>query len=399
MNLTTAPWIPVITPDGTKNRVSLLIIFEQGEKIRDLTVNPPQRIAIMRLLICIAQAALDGPDNEKDWYDCRNTLGDAGITYLKKWQHRFDLYGDQPFLQIPDLSVKEGNESTAVKHMGSLDFQSPFGGSTTSLFDHAGIMQDYPVPDTDIPLTLLTVMNFSTGGKVGQGQWAGTQYNHPTFAAPCIKALHTFALGKTLMESIHWNLLCKKGTPCGAENLPNSKWGQPLWELFPESPDDHNAFENATQTYLGRLVPFSRMINLTAYPGKCIMGPVPPACKIEHLPGFREPSTTVVLNKKQEPYYFSISSDKHIWRDLGAVLAQGNNSTDTQGAAVLRRVRHHSNSETLFPDKTVDIWTGGLETGASAAKLSDMMEWNLAVPLKMFNTSELALYEKGVKLA
>jgi len=397
MNLTTAPWIPVVTPDGAKTRVSLLKIFEQGETIRDLAVNPPQRIALMRLLICITQAALDGPKDEKDWYDCRNMLCEAGVAYLKKWQHTFNLYGNQPFLQVPDLSVKKGNEKDAIKHLGTLDFQSPYGGSNTPLFDHASIMPDYSVPDTDIPLTLLTVLNFSTGGRTGQGQWQGQQYSHQTFAAPCVKHLHTFVLGKTLMESIHWNLLCKKDGLCGIESLPNGKWGRPLWELFPESPDDSNAFKNATQTYLGRLVPFSRMINLTAYPGRCIMGPTPPDCKIEHLPGFREPSTTVVLNKKQEPYYFSISSDKHIWRDLGAVLAQGNHSTDMQGAAVLRRVRHHGISETLFPDKIVEIWTGGLET-AGDAKLSDILEWNLSVPLNLFNSSELSLYEKGVKL-
>ena len=61
MNLTTEAWIPAVWRDGTPGRVSLREVFERGHDLRDLAVRPHERIALMRLLICVAQAALDGP--------------------------------------------------------------------------------------------------------------------------------------------------------------------------------------------------------------------------------------------------------------------------------------------------------------------------------------------------
>lgn len=65
MNLVKDPWIPVVMQDGTPELVSLRDVFAKGEEIADLAANPCQRIALMRLLICIAQAALDGPKDEE----------------------------------------------------------------------------------------------------------------------------------------------------------------------------------------------------------------------------------------------------------------------------------------------------------------------------------------------
>src|SRR5438034_7772326 len=56
MNLTTDSWIPIVCKDGQPGRVSLCEAFERGEEIRDLALRPHERIALMRLLICIAQA-------------------------------------------------------------------------------------------------------------------------------------------------------------------------------------------------------------------------------------------------------------------------------------------------------------------------------------------------------
>ena len=103
MNLTYAPWIPIIRDDGTRERVSLIALFKEGESIRDLAVNPPQRIALMRLLICITQAALDGPQDEKDWFHSQKNLAQNVIVYLEKWVHAFELYGSTPFIQAKDM--------------------------------------------------------------------------------------------------------------------------------------------------------------------------------------------------------------------------------------------------------------------------------------------------------
>jgi CRISPR system Cascade subunit CasA len=61
MNLTTDLWIPVVWNDGKPGTVSLREAFERGHEIQDLAVRPHGRIALMRLLICIAQGSTRRP--------------------------------------------------------------------------------------------------------------------------------------------------------------------------------------------------------------------------------------------------------------------------------------------------------------------------------------------------
>ena len=141
MNLTTHPWIPVILADQSSARVSLNNLFIRAEEIRDLNLDPPARIAVMRFLICICQAALDGPEDESQWPECRSRIQEAALAYLDKTADLFNLYdSDRPFLQIPGLTVEKGKEDKAVKPLGAIDFKSPFGGSNTPLFDHNSII-------------------------------------------------------------------------------------------------------------------------------------------------------------------------------------------------------------------------------------------------------------------
>src|SRR5947207_4507640 len=92
MNLTTDFWIPIVWANGLPGTVSLHNIFARGEDIHDLAVRPHERIALMRLLICIAQAALDGPTDHDDSKACRSTVTPASRDYLKRWQKAFELF-------------------------------------------------------------------------------------------------------------------------------------------------------------------------------------------------------------------------------------------------------------------------------------------------------------------
>jgi len=83
MNLSTEAWIPVVWNNGQPGTVSLCEAFERGAEIRDLAVRPHERIALMRLLICIAQAALDGPADYDDWKDCRPKIAPASYSVGK----------------------------------------------------------------------------------------------------------------------------------------------------------------------------------------------------------------------------------------------------------------------------------------------------------------------------
>ena len=94
MNLVDDPWIPVTTKDGASRSVGLMELFEDAETLADLAVEPAHRIALMRMLIAIAQAALDGPEDDAEWRSCRTRILPATRTYLGKRRGLFNLYGE-----------------------------------------------------------------------------------------------------------------------------------------------------------------------------------------------------------------------------------------------------------------------------------------------------------------
>jgi len=61
MNLIVDAWIPALCANGRRELFSLLDLFASAHELRDLAVKPHERVSLMRLLLCITQAALDGP--------------------------------------------------------------------------------------------------------------------------------------------------------------------------------------------------------------------------------------------------------------------------------------------------------------------------------------------------
>jgi CRISPR system Cascade subunit CasA len=377
-------------PEGRAETLSLADLFGRSSEIADLEATPPQRVALMRMLICIVQAALDGPEDVDAWRACRNLIVPKSLAYLDRRKEKFELRGRTPFLQIPGLTVEPGKS----KILDMLDCRLSSGNNAT-LFDQDASPEGRFFDDSEIVLHLITFLNFSTGGKVGQARWNQIQYSESTFAAPCIKSAHTFVMGDILLDTLFFNLLPKEGD-YGINTFPNGEWGKPVWEQFPESVDDGSAFHNAGRTYLGRLVPLSRFIKLEDH-GSCIIGPTHKGFKMEQLPTFREPSTTVKSNAKTgHLFYLPLSSEKHMWRELGAVLSFKSAEESEGGAPALRNLMEAALD--LEIDQ-VEIWVGGLETGAQAAKLSDMLEWRFRLPLALLDTSRLEQYKTGVSLA
>ena len=134
MNLIGEPWIPILDKDSSAGQVGLQELFERAHEIRDLALQPPQRIAVTRLILCIIQAALEGPRDESDWRACREQIVPESLKYLDARTDRFELFGARPFLQVPNL------EPTDNATLDKLDFGLSSGNNAT-LFDHAGSPQ------------------------------------------------------------------------------------------------------------------------------------------------------------------------------------------------------------------------------------------------------------------
>lgn len=372
MNLTRDLWIPVVFENGESSLVSLKDAFARGHEIRDLVATPPQRIVLTRLLVCVAQAALDGPRAEAEWWACRDRILPASVAYLERWQRKFELFGNDAFLQVASLKPK-GNAT-----LDNLGFGLAAGHNAV-LFDHAANVDGRAHPDAWIALALLTYQCFSPGGTIGATTWSGASTPRNSEHAPCVEGsmLHAIIRGGSLLDTVHMNLLTKETVETG-----RLEWGRPVWEAMPACP-------TAASTYLGRLVPVARAIRLVVGKTEITLAD---GCRYPKLPQYRDPAATVMRVKtgpsNEEPRYRGVELSKHPWRDLAAVLSFSRTAVEG-GAWVLGH---------LVPDAGhIDLWTGGLKV--DKGKVIDVGEWNFHLPRSLVGSTELEKYRKGIELA
>ncbi|MBN2450794.1 MAG: type I-E CRISPR-associated protein Cse1/CasA [Lentisphaeria bacterium] len=381
MNLTTDPWIPVVWEDGRNGLVSLTEAFGQGQEIRDLAVRPHERIALMRLLICVAQAALDGPGDRADWRTCGERLPAAALAYLERWRHAFELFGEgQRFLQVKGLRPPNATGGDEGDSLSKLDLALASGNNTT-LFDNAGGSQRQFTP-SQVCLMLITYQNFSPGGLVADLLWSGTPTGRSSNHAPCvIKSLaHTYIVGSTLAESVRRNLLTREDI-----ELRSVAWGAPIWEHPPESARDRS---NACCTYLGRLVPMSRTVQLE----RSALLALGQGLTYDGYPLWREACATVVARPRDgsiERQALSLSPAKAVWREVSAITVLDRGGHDVLGGPLA--LCH------VEPEQSCDIWVGGLI--ADKAKLVDTIEAVFHLPAAMLGTAGQRVYEQGVRHA
>ncbi len=362
---------------------SLLDLFEQAQEIRDLVVKPHERVALMRLLLCITQAALNGPSDEDEWASCSSKIQDSVKSYLDKWSDEFELFGNgSRFLQFTDLKTSDPNDegSAATK----LDLTLATGNNAT-LFDNLA-SEDRILEPHRSALNLLTSQCFATCGRIGVAQWNGAETpgsgscNH----APCAPSsmVHTFVIGSNMLETIHRNLLTRDNV---SDFYGSCGWGVPAWESPVVTISDKIAIVNATSTYLGRLVPVSRAIRLNENGRSSILAngiDYPP------FPAFRE-ATATVIKGKEKLMLLPGSTGRSLWRQLAAVSVTNRSGSDPVcGPIALQHGNRH---------EMTAVWVGALVT--DKAKIEDVVESLYSLPSGMFTASGRAAYEKGVDFA
>jgi len=92
MNVAFDPWIPVVTLSGERKLASLCEVFTDGSDFADLAIRPHERVSLMRLFLCVAHAALEGPKDSKEWKTVPKKLPQAARKYLKEWEDSFELF-------------------------------------------------------------------------------------------------------------------------------------------------------------------------------------------------------------------------------------------------------------------------------------------------------------------
>jgi len=401
-NLVEEPWLPVTLaenfPDGKSRgplpRVSLREAFEHGEKIVDLRCYAHERIALMRLLICIAQRALNGPEDEDDWKKCNDRFSPEAVAYLDQHKDCFNLFGDGPrFLQAHGSGKPR---EMAVFRLALVDKD----GSV--LFD-AHVQPGATLKPADLAVALVTFQSFAAGGKSGGSEpspagrktKAGKIKDEPQSgeAALCREggALHALICGTNLNETLHWNLLCRSQitTP-----VTWQKTAMPVWEYKKSKLGDLPESDIKT-SYLGRLAPLGRAVWLredrkSAEIANGLRYGVFAASKdqktkrIKPSTGIREPTASIEPVKREPEKCRLVSASagdgvpKAAWRELHSI-------------ALLRHSAKRGGPMALEHLHTMNVQEAALWCGALVgyrAKVGDVIESVFRLPVQFLEDAD-----------
>jgi CRISPR system Cascade subunit CasA len=353
-NLTTDPWIPVRWLDGRSTSVSLNELFAEASQIADLAVPPHERISILRLLVCITQAAHGAPETSYDWNGWDDELESSVVEYLTNKNDHFDLMGDgSRFLQSPIKDDKDYPVAQMVFHFAT--------GNTPTLLDHSGDEERELAP-AFIARALLVYQNHFVGGSLA----AKVKGN-----GPALKALHSLLIGKNLRETIILNCIDQ-------ETLHPSILGKPVWEGGLKS------------DYLSRLAPNACNLWLVKNGTRICIDQGSIYDEYEAV-GIRETSSTIIVGKRggvDTKVLLRASPGKGIWRDLHCITVVQKGELN----APLTFQSHIQAQE----DGLVRFWSGEL-IKAKDAKILDAVESVFTVPFQMFTPTGQNLYKNGVK--
>jgi CRISPR system Cascade subunit CasA len=393
MNVAFDPWIPVVTLSGERKLVSLGEVLTNGSGYADLAVRPHERVSLMRLFLCVAHAALNGPKDHKEWREVPKKLPNAVEKYLDKWKDSFELFHKKkPWLQVATISKLRGSKRSEDNPeewtpVSKLNFSFATGNNST-LFDHGGLDEDRKIALEETIVSMLAFQCFSSGGLIAQVYWNGKQTKKTSKDSPCLPGsmVHTLLRENTLLDSIQANLPLYKDVRL---TYDTSGMGKPVWEMVPTSFSDSRAIENATATYLGRLVPMTRLIRLHPSGARMLLGDglVYPT----HSDGFPpEPTATVIIRKngeREERAVLSFRPSKALWRELHAIIVR-RRSDGLGGPLALRAIQD---------DRDCDLVVAAL--ARDQATILDTIESVFHIPSKLRSPQGTVAYEEEVKTA
>lgn len=310
-NLIDEPWIPV----ADVGKVSLSDIF--SPRYRALSGNPVEKIAVLKLLLAIAQAAYTPKDN-KDW----ESLGEQGLSekcleYLEQWRERFFLYGDKPFLQMPAISAAK-----TQAYGGVIPFVST--GNTTVL-NQSNI--EKTLDDGEKALVLISLMNFSLGGKKPDNSIVLSDSYHgktnpkgkPATAKPGPSVeryglLHSFIIGSSISQTVWLNTFTEVELKEASHQF-TSGLGTPPWQVMPSS-ENCSVAQSLSESLCGRLVGLSRFCLLKDNSLHLSEG-IPSRSYKE---GVVDPSVAMNTAGKELKVVWA-DPDKRPWRELSTLLS------------------------------------------------------------------------------
>lgn len=346
-NLVDEPWIPV----SGSGLVSLREIFSNPD-LASFGGNARQKIALLKLLLAIAQAAAT-PESDDDWEEMGpEGMGDKCLAYLDKWHSKFFLYGPEPFLQMP---VEKG----ALFSCGALQPEIALGNNPR-LFH---MQCDQPLTDAEKALVLLTEINMALGGKRGDKNLslAPELVKSSAAASPGMGFqgfLHSFLIGESILQTIWLNLASEdviSECPSAGDHLC-----PPPWEEMPRTETCEIA-KRLAASFMGRLMPMSRFCLLDEDGVHFTEGISHPSYKA----GRWDPSVASI-NEKKGPRMLWADPEKRPWRSLSALLA-GINSNRVDAFFCFNLKSGIQRLVNMDYGK-FGIWSGGLKVSSNSGQ-------------------------------
>ena len=353
-NLVDENWIPV----AGAGMVSLRRIFSDPS-LKSLGGNPIQKIAVLKLLLAIAQTAAT-PQDDEEWL----AMGTEGMAkkcldYLEAKKDCFWLYGDKPFLQMPGIDKAE------IKEFGvCLPYVA--NGNTTLL---SQINKEQFLFDSEKALLILMSMGFGLGGGKCDNSIVlspgylkkSNEKGKPSTGKPGPSIgfwgyLHNFLLGNNLWDTVWLNLFTNENIDV-LKIFPEGL-GNPPWEAPPVG-EDCLVAKSLQRTLMGRYIPYSRFVLLKSNGIHFSEG----VLHGTYNEGVVDPSIAVEYSGKKNKVIW-VDPNKRPWRSLSSILTfletQSNNGFDSIQLRIgINRIRSQP--------RNFGIWSGGLRASGQTA--------------------------------
>lgn len=354
-NLIDEPWIPVVN----EGLVSLRQVFSE-KRYRALGGNPIQKISLTKLLLAIAHGA-STPKDDAQWVEMGvNGMAEKCLSYLDEWHDSFWLYGEKPFLQMPEIAKAK------VKNFGAVLPEISTGNTT--VLSHIQIERE--LNDAEKALLIVSLMGFALGGKKTDNSivlTAGYTGKSNDKGKPgsgkfgpsigFMGYLHSFLVGSSLTETIWFNLLPEKKLK--EISIYSEGIGRPVWEDMPEGEDCVIA-KKIRNSFQGRLLPMSRFCLLCDGGMHYSEGIAHP----DHNEGGVDHSIGVNFNLKK-PKVIWADPGKRPWRHLTSLLSFIS-SQDSSGFDCVLLRNALPNARTT--SEKFGIWSGGIRVSSNAGE-------------------------------
>lgn len=369
-NLINSPWIPI----ADIGLVSLKQIFSEPA-YRALGGNPIQKISLTKLLFAISQAACT-PKDDYDWQELGTTgLAEKCLAYLEKWHDHFYLYGEKPFLQIPEIA------KATTQNFGAV-LPEIATGNTTIL---NSTQMENALNDAEKAMLIVQLVNFGLGGKKTdnsvvlsanyQGKSndkgkpstgkAGTSLGFMGF-------LHNFLIGETVLQTLWLNLLTQEQI----DDLPYSqKLGVAPWEKMPTG-ENCEVAKQLKNSLMGRLISLSRFCLLNDDGLHYSEG----IAHLDYKDNLVDPSVAADFSGKAKVLW--VDTERRPWRFLTALLSFINASKGFNCYYLTASSFRRAHEENL----KFGIWSGGLRVSSNAGEQyvsgsDDFVESTVFLPL------------------